>query len=202
MNNTLDGNTEAQFIGARVTGGYDFPLGGLRTGPIAGLDYARYRINAFDDKGNLRTGVRYEKQDVDSLEASVGWRVRGNVEFSNTMSLQPYATVAWVRELADGLDSSFTIKDHVDGANRRIAVREQDKNFGKATVGLQWLAAENLNLYSKLAAVSVIGMAIKRATAWACSGSSKFVAVKTGSEMTRSGFKRAGYCTARFEPSL
>ncbi|MDG0795484.1 autotransporter domain-containing protein [Pectobacterium punjabense] len=150
LNNTLDGNTEAQFIGARVTGGYDFPLGGLRTGPIAGLDYARYRINAFDDKGNLRTGVRYEKQDVDSLEASVGWRVRGNVEFSNTMSLQPYATVAWVRELADGLDSSFTIKDHVDGANRRIAVREQDKNFGKATVGLQWLAAENLNLYSEI----------------------------------------------------
>ncbi|MEI7206997.1 autotransporter domain-containing protein [Pectobacterium carotovorum] len=150
LDNTLDGNTEAQFIGARVTGGYDFPLGDLRTGPVVGLDYARYRINAFDDKGNLRTSVRYEKQDVDSLEATLGWRVRGNMAFSNKMSLQPYATVAWVRELADGLDSSFTVKDRVDGANRRIAVGEQDKNFGQATVGVQWLAAENLNLYSEV----------------------------------------------------
>ncbi|WP_224653225.1 autotransporter domain-containing protein [Pectobacterium versatile] len=150
LDNTLDGNTEAQFIGARVTGGYDFPLGDLRTGPVVGLDYARYRINAFDDKGNLRTGVRYEKQDVDSLEATLGWRVRGNMEFSNKMSLQPYATVGWVRELADGLDSSFTVKDRVDGANRRVAVGEQDKNFGQAKVGVQWLAAKNLNLYSEV----------------------------------------------------
>lgn len=150
LDNQLNANTEAQFFAARLNGGYDFSYGDVRTGPTVGLDYAHYRVNGFDDKGDLRTGVRYEKQSLNSVEASLGWRLYGNVDLSNTMSLQPYATVAWVREMADGLNSSFTVKDHADGVSRRVNVGKADKDFGRSTVGVQWLATDNVNLYTEI----------------------------------------------------
>lgn len=151
LDNQLNANTNAQFFAARLSGGYDFTYSALRAGPTVGLDYAHYRVNGFDDKGDLRTGVRYEKQSLNSVEASLGWRLYGKVDLSSTMSLQPYATVAWVREMGDGLNSSFTVKDHADGVSRRINVGKTDKDFGRSTVGVQWLATENVNLYSEVA---------------------------------------------------
>ena len=150
LDNQLNANTNAQFFAARLNGGYDFSYGDVRTGPTAGLDYAHYRVNGFDDQGDLRTGVRYEKQNLNSVEANLGWRLYGKVDFSNTMSLQPYATVSWVREMADGLNSGFTVKDHADGVSRRVNVGKADKDFGRSTVGVQWLATENVNLYTEV----------------------------------------------------
>ncbi|WP_300004171.1 autotransporter domain-containing protein [uncultured Cedecea sp.] len=150
LDNQLNANTNAQFFAARLSGGYDFSYNDVRTGPTAGLDYAHYRVNGFDDKGDLRTGVRYEKQNLNSVEASLGWRLYGKVDLSNTMSLQPYATVSWVREMGDGLNANFTVKDHADGVSRRIHVGKTDKNFGRSNVGVQWLASENINLYTEV----------------------------------------------------
>ncbi|WP_034010103.1 autotransporter domain-containing protein, partial [Pseudomonas aeruginosa] len=64
---------------ARLEGGYDFSFGELRSGPLAGLDYMRYRIDDFREDEALRTALGYEKQDYDSLEASLGWRLRGEL---------------------------------------------------------------------------------------------------------------------------
>ncbi|KAA8996406.1 autotransporter domain-containing protein [Affinibrenneria salicis] len=150
LDNTLNGATEAQFIGARVTGGYDFAFGALRSGPVAGLDYSRYRINKFDDRESLRTAVSYGKQNVDSLEGSVGWRVRGEFSPGRSAILRPYATVSWVREMADGINTHFVLRDHEQGTARRIDTGEQDKSFGRATLGVQWAAAERLNIYTEM----------------------------------------------------
>lgn len=150
LDNQLNAHTNAQFFAARLSGGYDFSYGDVRTGPTVGLDYAHYRVDGFDDQGDLRTGVRYEKQNLNSVEGNLGWRLYGKVDLSNTMSLQPYATVSWVREMADGLNSSFTVKDHADGVSRHINVGKADKDFGRSTVGVQWLATENVNLYTEV----------------------------------------------------
>lgn len=150
LDNQLNANTNAQFFGARLSGGYDFAYGDVRVGPVAGLDYAHYRVNGFDDKGDLRTGVSYEKQSFNSVEANLGWRLYGKVDVSNSMSLQPYATVAWVHEMASGLNTHFTVKDHADGVSRRVNVGKADKDFGRSTVGVQWLATDNINIYTAI----------------------------------------------------
>jgi len=150
LDHKLNGNTDAQFFGARISGGYDFAYGDVHTGPTAGLDYAHYRVNSFADNGNLRTGVHYEKQGVNSLEASIGWRLYGDIALSKTMGLKPYTSVSWVREMADGLDSAFNIRDNAEGATRRIDVGKADKNFGRSTLGVQWQATENLHVYSEI----------------------------------------------------
>lgn len=150
IDNTLEGKTQAQMFGARVKGGYDFAFGALRTGPFAGLDYTHYHINGFDDKGNLRTGVRYQKQDINSLEAQLGWQLRGAIALSKTQSIQPYATLSWVHELADGLDNHFSVKDHAEGNYRRINVKGHDKSFGHGTLGVQFFATENISLYTAI----------------------------------------------------
>lgn len=79
LDQRLSGDTSAWSWGARLEGGYDFSFGELRSGPLAGLDYMHYRIDDFREDEALRTALGYEKQDYDSLEASLGWRLRGEL---------------------------------------------------------------------------------------------------------------------------
>lgn len=150
LDNTLSGETEAQFVSTRLMSGYDFSLGAWRTGPLVEMDYTHYRINGFDDRESLRTAVRYEKQNLNSLEARLGWRLRGNIDLNSTFSLHPYASVSWVNELADGLNDRFTVHARDGSGARSVEVASSDKHFGRAALGLQWVTAKHLNIYTEV----------------------------------------------------
>ena len=62
LDQRLSGDTSAWSWGARLEGGYDFSFGELRSGPLAGLDYMRYRIDDFREDEALRTALGYESR--------------------------------------------------------------------------------------------------------------------------------------------
>ncbi|KRP65401.1 autotransporter domain-containing protein [Pseudomonas orientalis] len=150
LNQQLTGNTDALSQGARVLGGYDLDFGTIKSGPFAGLDYSHYRIDQFDEKQNLRTALEYEEQSFDSLEASLGWRVRGAVALPYGLDLMPYGTLAWVKELADGRLDDLQLSARADGQARTAKLGSVDKSFGRAQIGSQLAITPQLGLYAEV----------------------------------------------------
>ncbi|MDD1016505.1 autotransporter outer membrane beta-barrel domain-containing protein [Pseudomonas rubra] len=150
LDQRLSGDTSAWFWGARVDGGYDFSFGALKTGPVAGLDYMHYRIDDFDEDANLRTALGYEQQNYDALEASLGWRLHGTVGLGAKMALQPYASVRWVRELADGRLDEIDLSSQADGRVRVADMGSVDKDFGRAQLGAQLMFTEQLGVFAEV----------------------------------------------------
>ncbi|AZE91852.1 autotransporter domain-containing protein [Pseudomonas orientalis] len=150
LNQQLTGNTDALSLGARVLGGYDFDFGAIQSGPFAGLDYSHYRIDQFHEKQNLRTALEYEEQSFDSLEASLGWRVRGAVALPYGLTLMPYGNLAWVKELADGRLDDLQLTARADGQARTAKLGSVDKSFGRAQIGSQLAITPQLGLYAEV----------------------------------------------------
>ncbi|WP_175651692.1 autotransporter outer membrane beta-barrel domain-containing protein [Pseudomonas sp. Marseille-P9899] len=148
LDQRLSGDTSALFWGARLDGGYDFTFGGLKTGPVAGLDYVHYRIDDFNEDEALRTALGFEKQDYDTLEASLGWRLHGSLGLGG-MALKPYASVRWVRELADGRLDEIDLTSRADGLVRVANLSDVDKNFGRAQLGAQLMVTEQLGVFAE-----------------------------------------------------
>lgn len=149
LDQRLSGDTSALFWGARLEGGHDFDLGGLKTGPLAGLDYVHYRIDDFHEDEALRTALGYEKQDYDGLEASLGWRLRGELGLGAGMRVKPYASVRWVRELADGRLDEIDLAARADGRVRVADLTKVDKSFGRAQLGAQLMVTEQLGVFAE-----------------------------------------------------
>lgn len=150
LDQRLSGDTSAWFWGARLDGGYDFSFGALKTGPVAGLDYMHYRIDDFSEDDNLRTALGYEQQNYDALEASLGWRLHGSVGLGANMALQPYASVRWVRELADGRLDEIDLTSHADGRVRVADMGSVGKDFGRAQLGAQLMFTEQLGVFAEV----------------------------------------------------
>lgn len=150
LNQQLSGNTDALSLGARVLGGYDFDFGAIKSGPFAGLDYSHSRIDKFHEKQNLRTALEYEEQSFDSLEASLGWRVRGAVALPYGLSLLPYGDIAWVKELADGRLDDLQLTARADGQARTAKLGSVDKSFGRAQIGSQLAITPQLGVYAEV----------------------------------------------------
>ncbi|UVL27728.1 autotransporter outer membrane beta-barrel domain-containing protein [Pseudomonas donghuensis] len=150
LDQRLSGDTSAWFWGARLDGGYDFSFGALKTGPVAGLDYMHYRIDDFSEDDNLRTALGYEQQNYDALEASLGWRLHGSVGLGASMALQPYASMRWVRELADGRLDEIDLTSHADGRVRVADMGSVDKDFGRAQLGAQLMFTEQLGVFAEV----------------------------------------------------
>ncbi|MHA6196222.1 autotransporter outer membrane beta-barrel domain-containing protein [Pseudomonas wadenswilerensis] len=149
LDQRLGGDTSALFWGTRVDGGYDFEFGGLKTGPVAGLDYVHYRIDDFSEDEDLRTALGFEKQDYDALEASLGWRLHGLFALGGGMAVKPYASVRWVRELADGRLDDIALTSRADGRVRVAGLGEADKSFGRAQLGAQLMVTEQLGVFAE-----------------------------------------------------
>ena len=54
--------------------GYNFGFGGLRTGPILGLDYRNGQLDGYTEHGDSRARLGYDEQSFDSLVTRVGWQ--------------------------------------------------------------------------------------------------------------------------------
>ena len=149
LDQRLSGDTSALFWGARIEGGHDFDFAGLKTGPLAGLDYVHYRIDDFSEDESLRTALGYERQNYDGLEASLGWRLHGSLGLGAGMTVKPYASVRWVRELADGRLDEIDLTARADSRVRTAELGKVDKDFGRAQLGAQLMVTEQLGLFAE-----------------------------------------------------
>ncbi|MET1078943.1 MAG: autotransporter domain-containing protein [Pseudomonas sp.] len=150
LDERLSSDTEALTLSARVETGYDFDFGALRSGPLVGLDYSHSRIDGFDEASPRRTALEYDEQRFDSLEASLGWRLRGTLALPGGMSLQPYGNLRWVKELGDGRLDELDLISQGDGRLRVAQLGSVDKDFGRAQLGAQWAITPQLGVFAEV----------------------------------------------------
>src|SRR5215831_13879767 len=73
---TIRSNTDANSFAAVARGGYLLDFGKLRAGPIAGLTYARSRVDGYTEKGDPLLTYSVAAQTLDALTGNVGVQFR------------------------------------------------------------------------------------------------------------------------------
>lgn len=144
----LKGSARQSQYGLRINGGYSFPLGAYRTGPIAGLDYAHVKVNGFTEQGGNSSSMAFNAQNNTSLVARVGWQLEADIgRFS------PYAKVSYAHE--------FKRDDRVVTAGVANTLGDYSVNLGKPKADwLEWTAGlsaqlnKSVSMFGQLSAIS------------------------------------------------
>ena len=131
MSASPDGNH--WIAGAKA--GYLMSLGDVRIGPVAGLDYARVRVDGYTENGDPVLTLNVGSTRYNSLRGNVGLELRGDFA-GGGIQLRPYGALVLEKELSGGNRSvSFSqtsapiIVNHFDFEN------VSKKAYGRGTVG-------------------------------------------------------------------
>lgn len=142
---TEKGETDGTQLGARITTGWDFPVGSLlTTGPIAqyALDYSS--VDGYREQGASSTAMRFDDQNYHSQIGALGWRVDSSLGWFN-----PWAEVSYNHQFGDnvwraggGLKSTQTAFTR-DSAN-------QDSNWVDVTVGAHMPLGDSVTAFASV----------------------------------------------------
>ena len=77
--------------GAKV--GYLAPIGSLRVGPIASLDYARAKIDGYTEEGDAALNLNVSSVSTKALTGALGVEARGDFSVGGSQ-LRPFAAIA------------------------------------------------------------------------------------------------------------
>jgi len=91
-----NGSSEGGELSTYLASGYDFHLGHLRIGPLAGLQYAVASLDGFTERGSLAP-LKVGSDSQDSLITDVGFRAADNLPVGKVI-LNPFVRVAWEHE--------------------------------------------------------------------------------------------------------
>jgi outer membrane lipase/esterase len=90
-------DTTGQSPALALRGGYDFKLGSITTGPVAGMVLQQVYVNGFTETGTSGvTALSFGSQTRGSLISQLGWRV-----LADAGNWQPFAEAKWNHEWAD-----------------------------------------------------------------------------------------------------
>jgi len=89
-------DTDGHGLALALRGGYDFHLGPVTTGPVAGAVLQQVRINGFTETGSSGlTALSFGAQTRGSAVSQFGWR--GSLDLGDW---QPFAAMEWNHEFA------------------------------------------------------------------------------------------------------
>jgi len=94
---TVDGNH--WLAGAK--GGYLFPLGIMRAGPVVAIDYAKAKVDGYSEDGDGALTLNVSSVSAKSMTGGIGAEVRGDFD-AGGMSVRPYFSAMVEKELLDG----------------------------------------------------------------------------------------------------
>ena len=78
---------------AGAKGGYLFPLGSVRFGPVVALDYAKAKVDGYTEDGDPVLNLNVDSLSYSSMRGSLGVELRGDFA-GGGVQLRPYASAA------------------------------------------------------------------------------------------------------------
>ena len=88
------GNTHGGQFGVKGQIGYNFVIGDLKHGPLAGLAWERVKVNGFSENSNSATAMTFGDQTRESLRSRLGWQVAAETVWAAT-KVRPYAQLTY-----------------------------------------------------------------------------------------------------------
>ena len=130
----LEADTDGKHVAAGIKGGYLMPFGSVRIGPVAGLDFARARVDGYTEDGDAALALNVDNQRFSSLRGSLGVEVRGDFE-GGGVQLRPYAAalvegdfkgddriIRFAQTSAPGIVNRYRVEDAAKSAYGRLSV--------------------------------------------------------------------------------
>ena len=131
MSASPDGNH--WIAGAKA--GYLMTIGDVRLGPIAGLDYARVRVDGYTEEGDPALTLNVGSTRYNSLRGSIGAELRGDFA-GGGIQLRPYGALVFEKELSGGNRSvNFSQTTSPIIVNSFDFENVSKKGYGRGTVG-------------------------------------------------------------------
>lgn len=100
LGSTAHGDTESRNHSIVFNTGYNFELGGLRTGPLAAVEYIHGEFDGWNERGGGRAALSFQGQQYDSLVSRIGWQASYAVP-TKFGSITPQVRASWDRENLD-----------------------------------------------------------------------------------------------------
>ena len=131
MSASPDGNH--WIAGAKA--GYLMNIGVVRVGPIAGLDYARVKVDGYTEDGDPALTLNVGSTRYKSLRGSIGAELRGDFA-GGGIQLRPYGALVLEKELSGGNRSvNFSQTSSPIIVNSFDFENVSKKAYGRGTIG-------------------------------------------------------------------
>ncbi len=130
----LDADPKGKHAAAGIKAGFLMPFATVRVGPVAGLDYARARVEGYTEEGDAALALNVGRQRFSSLRGSIGAEVRGDFG-GGGVQLRPYAaalvekdftgddrSIRFAQTSAPGIVNSYRVEDASKKAYGRLSV--------------------------------------------------------------------------------
>jgi outer membrane autotransporter protein len=137
-------STSGRQYGVAVSGGYDFNRENLTFGPYGRIEYVRAKIDAFSEDGGTGA-LSMGEQTVTGTFLAVGGQANWTISASWGV-FQPNLRVEWQHQAA-GNARSVSAQLIGDPQVFDVAIPGQDKNYGNAAVGLQFILPKAVQAY-------------------------------------------------------
>ena len=86
---------------AGAKGGYLFPVGIMRAGPVLAIDYAKAKVDGYTEEGDAALTLNVSSISAKSMTGGIGAEVRGDFDASG-MSVRPYLSAMLEKEMLNG----------------------------------------------------------------------------------------------------
>jgi uncharacterized protein YhjY with autotransporter beta-barrel domain/phospholipase/lecithinase/hemolysin len=128
----LEADPDGNHFIAGAKGGYLFPMGSVRIGPVLGLDYAKAKVDSYTETGDAALTLNVDSLSYKSLRGSAGIELRGDFD-GGGVQLRPYVaatvekdftgdarTIHFSQTSAPTIVNSFAFDDASKSAYARI----------------------------------------------------------------------------------
>ncbi len=115
--------------------GYLMNMGSIRLGPVAGLDYARVKVDAYTEGGDPALTLNVGAAKYNSLRGNLGAELRGDFG-GGGIQFRPYISLVAEKELGNsGRSISFSQTDAPTIVNHFSFEDVSKKVYGRGTIG-------------------------------------------------------------------
>lgn len=145
------GNTNGQSLALALRGGWDFTIGPVTTGPVAGVVLQQVRISGFTETGTTGfTALSFGSQTQGSAVSQLGWR--GSV---NVGDWQPFAELDWNHEWAGNNRTVTASLISIAAPSYTAAAAPVADNWGSVLVGVSYKLNPQVTMLAAVSAMFV-----------------------------------------------
>jgi uncharacterized protein YhjY with autotransporter beta-barrel domain/phospholipase/lecithinase/hemolysin len=128
----IQGETDGDALTAGAKAGYLMGMGGLRVGPVIGLQYAKVEMDGYTETGDPVLTLNVGEQDVKALVGSAGLEARADLT-SGGLAIAPYVSLTAEKDLegdgrairyagtaSPGIVNTFVLEDRSKEVHGRL----------------------------------------------------------------------------------
>ncbi len=145
------GDSNGHDLGLALRGGWDFNVGSVTTGPVAGFVLQQVRLDGFSESDTTRfTALSFGAQTRNSAISQLGWRAAVDIG-----DWRPFAEVAWNHEWADKNRTITASLISIAAPSYTASAVPIASNWASASVGAAYRLNQLMSLRGAMSAMFV-----------------------------------------------